>query len=509
MSEELSRSFRFLKENAVPAPSFLSYEVIQVDSRSISASLGALIRDKSGKTRWLDVAARVGSPALEADGQTPGAALTYEDTPAAIRHALWLETDRAYRAAAKRSTRVESGGAARVEDAAVSRYPAVRREIPPAPPEFDASSWMNTAIEVSARFREHPRILASRVDVTVDNVTRYLTNTEGTRLIHGRGFVGVRISAESRASDGEALRLAETFEAADSDGLRNKDELIAAADRIAADLTRLLDAPAAEPFTGPAIFSARAAGAFFHELLGRRLEAGRSKTAAGPPPFAVDGKVLPDFLSVAFDPTRRQAAGVELNGWYEYDDEGVKARRVVAVEHGVVRTLLRARSPLDGPDGSNGHGRKEPGMPVAARQSNLIVDAAGAVPEAKLRDMLIAETRRQHKPYGLFFRGVAGDRGALDAGIVYRVYPDGRPDELIRGVELAAPPAASLLGILAAGDRREALNLHSEGDSGSVPVSVVAPSILVSEIAVTRRPHTGAPPLLPPPPLSSLPGGRR
>jgi hypothetical protein len=122
----------------------------------------------------------------------------------------------------------------------------------------------------------------------------------------------------------------------------------------------------------------------------------------------VGTKVLPDFLSVVFDPTERKVAGVDLNGWYDYDDEGVKARPVLAVDKGVLKTFLMSRSPIQGFDHSNGHGRRQPGLEVVSRQSNLIVHSSNAVSDARLRQMLIEEAKRQNKPYGLYFRDITG-----------------------------------------------------------------------------------------------------
>ncbi len=191
---------------------------------------------------------------------------------------------------------------------------------------------------------------------------------------------------------------------------------------------------------GPAIFSGRAAGVFFHEIFGHRVEGHRQKDETEGQTFtkSVNTKVLPDFLSVIFDPTKRKIDGIDLNGWYDYDDEGVKARPVMAVDKGVLKTFLMSRSPIKGFDHSNGHGRRQPGYEVVSRQSNLIVESTNAVPEAKLRQMLIDEVKRQNKPYGLYFRDITGGftttaRAGLQAFkvipvIVYRVYPDGRPD---------------------------------------------------------------------------------
>ena len=185
--------------------------------------------------------------------------------------------------------------------------------------------------------------------------------------------------------------------------------------------------------------------------------------------------MLPDFLSVIFDPTRHTMAGMDLNGWYDYDDEGVKARPVTAVENGVLKTFLMSRSPIAGFDHSNGHGRRQPGYEVVSRQSNLIVESAKAVSDARLREMLIEEIKRQNKPYGLYFRDITGgftttSRAGLQAFkvipvIVYRVYADGRPDELVRGADIVGTPLASFAKILATGDKPEVFNGYCGAES--------------------------------------------
>jgi predicted Zn-dependent protease len=218
--------------------------------------------------------------------------------------------------------------------------------------------------------------------------------------------------------------------------------------------------------------------------------------------------VLPDFLSVVFDPGLRKWQGVDLNGWYTYDDEGVAGQRVDSVDHGILKAFLMSRSPIKGFDHSNGHGRRQPGREVVSRQSNLLVESARTVPDAKLREMLLAEVQRQKKPYGLFFREVTGGftttaRAGLQAFkvmpvVVYRVYPDGRPDELVRGADIVGTPLASFSKILATSDTPEVFNGYCGAESGTVPVSAISPAILVSEIEIEKKDKSqDKPPLLP------------
>jgi predicted Zn-dependent protease len=314
----------------------------------------------------------------------------------------------------------------------------------------------------------------------------------------------------------------ETFEAVESGGLPEDKALLAAIDRVANDVSALLRAPEAEPFVGPAIFSGRAAGVFFHEIFGHRVEGHRQKDESEGQTFtkSVGTKVLPDFLSVVFDPTRRKAGAVDLNGWYDYDDEGVKARPVTVVDKGVLKTFLMSRSPIRGFDHSNGHGRRQPGLEVVSRQSNLIVESSNAVTEARLRQALIGEIKKQNKPYGLYFRDITGgftttQRTGLQAFkvipvIVYKVYADGRPDQLVRGADIVGTPLASFAKIVATSDKPEVFNGYCGAESGSVPVSAVSPAILVSEIEIEKKAKSqDRPPLLPEPTSMESKGGSK
>ena len=295
------------------------------------------------------------------------------------------------------------------------------------------------------------------------------------------------------------LLTTEGFDADDPAKLPSDAQVLTAVEKAGKNLQALLNAPLADPFVGPAILSGRAAGVFFHEIFGHRIEGHRQKDETEGQTFtkAVNTPVLPEFLSVIFDPTQQRYEGTELNGHYLYDDEGVKARRVPLVENGVLKTFLMSRAPVAGFPNSNGHGRRSAGNEVVSRQSNLFVESTKKVSDADLRKMLIDEVKRQGKPYGLYFDQVTGgytttQRRGLQAFtviplIVYRVYADGRPDELIRGVDIVGTPLSSFAKILATSNRSEVFNGVCGAESGDVPVAAISPALLVSEIEIQRK----------------------
>lgn len=520
LSSELDRNFQALKK-ADPAPYYLAYEVTDVQANSIAASLGAIQGRNDSHARILDVTVRVGSPKLDNyhsvrgdRGQfTSGATISLDDLAGPIRRQAWSETDRAYRAASRRLISITTDQQVRVADQDTSDdFSAEEKSVAVVKaPRFDFSpeEWVPRLRKWSASLGEHFGVLGSNISLSVQHEVKSFVSTEGTRLQHGRNFTRIMIVAQGKAVDGMDLGTMTSFEAADPSRLPKASVIEAAVEQAGKQLSALLNAEAAEPIATPAILSGRAAGVFFHEIFGHRIEGHRQKDESEGQTFTkmVDSKVLPDFLSITFDPTLRQIAGVDLNGWYDYDDEGIPARRVPLIENGVLKTFLMSRSPVKGFAKSNGHGRRQPGAEVVSRQSNLIVESHKAVPEARLREMLIAEVKKANKPYGLYFDQITGGytttgRRGLQAFkviplVVYRVFPDGRPDQLIRGVDIVGTPLASFARILATGDKPEVFNGYCGAESGSVPVSAVSPALLISELEIEKKEKSREqPPLL-------------
>ena len=524
MAQEQNRNFSALKDKAKPAPYFIGYEITDEETRNLMASLGTLVNTSGGHQRLLDVSVRVGSPKLDnyhvenanRGSFTSGRGVALDDNAHSLEMRLWGETDRVYRAAVERLIKLQSSQQVKVaaEDQSddFSSEPPVIHAAAPVKFTCNEPAWSTRLRHLSSRFGKYPEVLTSSVAVTCGAETHYLVTTEGTRLMHGRGHARVFIQARARAADGSDLTTSRYFDAVDEAGLPSDAVLSEAVDSSAADLAALLHAPETEPYSGPAILGGRAAGVFFHEIFGHRVEGERQKDESEGQTFAKSlGKsVLPDFLSVVFDPTLHRFANTDLNGWYDYDNEGVPARKVTVVEKGVLKAFLLSRSPIRGFPHSNSHGRRQPGREVYSRQSNLIVEASHTVSDAQLRQMLIDEVKKRGKPYGLYFQEIQGGntttgRNSLQAFkvmpvMVYRVYADGRKDELVRGANIVGTPLASFAKIAAAGDKPEIFNGYCGAASGTVPVSAISPALLVSDIEVEKKAKSSdRPPLLPPP----------
>jgi predicted Zn-dependent protease len=348
------------------------------------------------------------------------------------------------------------------------------------------------------------------VMLTVQNETDYFASSEGSRVVAPHQQARVVAFAVTRAEDGMDLFRAQTFEAETVEGLPTQAEMEAAIRELGNSLEALRRAPVTEPFDGPAILSGRAAAVFFHEVLGHRLEGQRQRGDEEGQTFTKDvGKeVLPTFLSVADDPTLTTFGNTWLSGSYQYDDEGQKARRVELIQDGVLQTFLMSRLPIASFSASNGHGRAQTGKMPTGRQGNLIVTSTKSVSDAKLRKQLIELAKKQGKQYGLYFEDISSGFAVTQRNspqafqviplVVWRVYVDGRPDELVRGVSIVGTPLAAMKRILATSDKSEVFNGECGAESGTIPVSAVAPAMLVSEMETQRQPQgTARPPILP------------
>jgi TldD protein len=531
LQAELQRGMTQLKAKGNPAPYYLAYEVHDRTEVVVSASYGALVQSSSRRSRILDTDVRVGDYRLDSThairsddfdfSSTMGghaASLPLNDDAAALRTVAWLETDRRYKEAAERLVKIRTQRTLKVaeEDPSddFSHEKPVSHIGQPATIEVDVPAWEQRIRALSARFRGQPEIYDSQVTLQVVSDTRWMLNSEGSLIQAGRNYVRVFLQADTRGEDGMELERFESYDAAAFPSLAGDPEMQKGADTMIADLKALRRAPLADPFIGPAILEGRAAGVFFHEIFGHRVEGHRQKNEEEGQTFAkkIGEPVMPRFVSVYDDPTLSRIAGVDLNGFYRYDDEAVTAQRATLVDQGVLKGFLLSRSPTRGFHESNGHGRRQEGRTVVSRQGNLVVQPSVSVPMEELRKRLREEAKRQGKPYGLLFRDISGGfTNTTRTGpqsfkvlpiLVYRVWADGRPDELVRGADLVGTPLSSLSRILAAGDDYQTFNGYCGAESGFVPVSATSPSLLVQQIEIERRDKgSDKPPVLPAPSL--------
>ncbi|MCX6236029.1 MAG: TldD/PmbA family protein [Bacteroidia bacterium] len=529
LDEEVQREIQTLKKQEIPAY-YICYRVEENTGYSISSSFGTLTYSHENKSCRLTVTIRVGSSQLDNYHPVRGSSqnnfsssieLPSSDEPQAVKQVLWNATNEAYQQAVSGFAKAKANVAVKVEEEDKSpdfTLEEAKNYIePPIKPEdlkFDISSWENRIKKYSAAFLRDSAIFSGSGNCSYQISRKYFVSSEGDKIAQNSTFVRAGFSGTIKAKDGMEMPLYESYFAFKPEDLPTDEMMTKDINDLVINLVKLKTAPVAEPYSGPALLTGRAAGVFFHEIFGHRVEGQRMKNEDDAQTFKkkVDEQVLPAALSVYCDPQIKTYENMELSGSYVYDDQGSKGQRVDVVKDGILKDFLMSRTPINNFPKSNGHGRAMSGMQPAARQSNLIVETSQPKTNEELRAELIKLAKEQNKPYGYLFDDVVG--GFTMTGrfipnafnvtpvLVYKVFTDGKPDEIVRGVDLVGTPLAIFSQIDQAGGKVETFNGYCGAESGSVPVACVAPVVVLKLIETQKKSKSQERPIVLPRPDS-------
>lgn len=523
LKSEMKRTMEGLKSQTNP-PYFLSYAVTETKTVRMTASFGKLKSEESINSRVLDIDIRVGDYILdnthtlrgsrfEFGSGGRGVELPFSENEQAISSIIWAATDKLYKKAVERYGKVLTNKAVKVkEEDSSADFSVQKPEVfieEAATFSLDTNAWREKVKSLSALFLADPKIYTGDVYFQADIITKYFVNSEGTQLQQSEPNVRMFASASTKSDDGMTLPLFSSYFAFAPEGLPQSETVQKDILSMISTLGKLREAPLAETYSGPAILSGPAAGVFFHEIFGHRVEGHRQKDPNSSQTFKsfLQKKILPDFIDVVFDPGMKSLQGHDIVGYYKYDDEGVKAQKVIAVKNGLFQNFLMSRSPIENFAVSNGHGRRQAGLRPVSRQSNLLVNASETVSFDSLKTLLRQECKKQNKDYGLYFVEISGgftftartipNAFNVQPLVVYKIYQDGRPDELVRGVDLIGTPLTTFNNIIAASNAIGIFNGVCGAESGGVPVSASSPDLFVKTIEVQKKQKSQAkPPLL-------------
>lgn len=524
LEKELVREFTQLKKQEIPAY-HISYRVSDMDVTEISGSHGCLEQNRRNNSRVLTTMIRVGSPDLDNFHAIRGSGifsyqgiteLPLDTNEAGITQLLWQTTNSAYQSALEKLGRIKGSNAINAEEE--DKSPDFNLETPEKYIEPIRKISIDQKTEelliakvkkFSAPFYNNVFITNSLVRYSISSNRKYLVSSEGTKIAENRNAIELTIACSGIAKDGMDLPLFKTYFVRDLKSLPSDELVMEVVKGMISKIAEMRKSPVVDSYSGPALLSGSATGVFFHEIFGHRIEASRLKTIDDAQTFKkkVNEQVLHPDLSVIFDPTLSTFKGFALNGSYIYDDEGVKGKRVVVVDKGILKDFLTGRTPISGFAKSNGHGRAMEGFAPVSRQSNFILESQKHYSEKELRELFISELKKRNLEFGYYFKEVTGGfavTGRINPNVfnvtpneVYRVYTDGRPDELVRGINLVGTPLAMFSEIEAVGGDYGLFTGYCGAESGSVPVSSVCPMMFVRKIELQKKaiPAGNTPPI--------------
>lgn len=524
MQEEMGRSLRKLRLEGYEAPYFISYQVKDNAYYRIKGKYGAVLLSEDDRQRRLFVDVRVGdyrfdnSMVGESGGKFPfydASYLPIDNDLSAIRTALWQVTDYVYKEALaqylnKRATYVQkvkedTSPSFSKEDAYTYYGPEIHLI-------FDSKKWEHKIRDISAVYKDYKELIDANVSVTAQKETVYFINSEGTRYITDEVLYSVDAEAQTRAEDGTVLKNYRNLYFRSQGDMPGTEEIKSVIREMVEETLEMRAAETIPPINVPAVLEPEAAGVMFHEAVGHRLEGERQIDDMDGQTFKerVGEKIIPPFLSIIDDPTVKNFDGTDLLGYYPFDDQGVPGKRVLLVEDGILKNFLLSRTPVNGFHKSNGHGRASYGRAPMARMSNLIIKSEKEYTRKELKNLLLKEIKGQNKPFGLIIKRMMGGETNTSSYnfqafkatplVIYKVDPDTGKETPVRGVEIVGTPLVSINKIIATTNDYDVFNGFCGAESGYIPVSAVAPSVLVSEIELQRiSDPKEKPPLLPPP----------
>jgi len=535
LSDELERSMTLQMED-LKKPYFIEYAVDDSVAYQIHAQYGDLISSEENRSRNFYCYTRVGSYQLDNTNYSEGsgffamfgggggdvgrASLPLDDNYLAIRQEIWRASDDNYKNAVETLTKKRAYMKdKKFEDrpADFSKASVVSHEGPPAKMAFDRAEWEKRLATLSGRFLKHPYIQDSQVQLIAGIGNNYIVNSEGTRLRFPDYGVLVLVTASMQAADGMTVSDGQTYFVRDPAKFPSMDKVESDIDALAARVKAISEAPVLERYTGPVWFDGVAAGQVFRELLGEAI-AGRvdpvgtqraSLTGAGSLEKKLDSRILPKSFQVYDNPATPEVDGKALLGHYEFDDEGTRAERVELVTNGKLVDMVRSRVPTKKRSGSNGHGRKTPGMgTISSAIGCLFVEDKDGVPNDELKKQLIDLVKDDDLEYGLHVKSLkttsigssqadmfamfmrmqqhGGQTNIGDPVVFTKVYPDGH-EELVRGCEFGQVKVRDLRRIEAAGNKPQVYNYIGLGFAGATPAtSIISPPLLFEELEVFK-----------------------
>lgn len=524
LEDELARA-REVKMDGLERPYYLRATLNDEDTFQVSASFGALVARGSSRRTSSGVVVRVGDPALDntnfvddewgfgAGGRGP--ATPVEPDYDALRRSLWLQFDEGYKKGlevlAKKRAYLESNQAeSRPPDfsaAATSSLLMPRQTL-----AVDQERWARLVKKASAVFRTHPQIVVGEVAFRAAMGHQLFVSSDPARHRFADPAFEVQITAGAQAADGMELRVRWNASGRRDSDLPGEEALLRAAEAAAQRLEALLKAPrASEDYTGPVLFTGRAASQFFLRTVGDPLSHPRDDLGDARQGRLVDrlGKhIASKVLTARDDPTQQSWKGQALLGYYPIDDDSVRPQPITLIEKGVLKTYYMSRTPTRLVRETNGHCRGGD-----ASVGNLFIEAASPAPRAELKKKLLELAREEDLGYAILveefaepgrFRGGGGggDGSTLSLpppAVAWKIYADGR-QELVRGLMFKPSSLRMLKEIAALGDDPQPLNTYQRGQH----VAVIAPSVLVKTLDLQRLTQDfEKPPLTPRPAMAS------
>ncbi|PIU76233.1 hypothetical protein COS75_00225 [Candidatus Pacearchaeota archaeon CG06_land_8_20_14_3_00_35_12] len=375
--------------------------------------------------------------------------------------------------------------------------------------KFGKKEIIEALEETSDALYKIKKVESAQVTATVQKVNRGLVNLERTldgkknksQIFTSNVAAYVHYFVGMRDKNKQIIQYSERLADFDLEKVLNKKAIWNKCNSFIKDLMKRINCEVQDSGLYPAIFDGSATGILIHEGLAAHLLSAREIMEYHATTFKekVDQRVLPSFISVYNDPSKKG-----MWGSYNFDEEGIKSQRITLIENGVLKDFLHDRSTA-GRMGrkSNGCCRTKMAEEDAKDLSTLedviteprigIIEVKSSKPEKfeSLVERLKGICAKTGVEYGLLVEGGGGDVSPETGE--FRIYPH-KISRIYRNGKIVPVSSASILGnpynmlndIQALGDQNVIAKGFCGSESGWVYTSGIAPYALLSKVEVRR-----------------------
>ena len=515
LKKDARRALR-MRVAGFPRPYFCSFLLRDIEWFNTWSSSGSVYRRRADHTRNVYCDIRVGS--YRYDQTTDGGLSDNDEERESVHHvtlpiddrvydglrlALWRLTEAKFREALADYNHKESNRLSTFDPSGALRSFVTNKRVRSIRYEsaenVDQERWVTFCRNASMWLSELPHVSSSWVEFDASQESRLLVNTEGSVVVQHQRVFSIAATLRKLSKDGSTLEHELVVNAATQAELPTMRDFKKLVLKKHQQLLKLIRAKKIHSFSGPVLLYPGPSGLLFHEAIGHRLEGSRLLSSGEGQTFKgqVGKRILNVDLTIRDNPLLRDYRGMRCIGSYRYDDDGTPARNTVLVQDGILKDFLNTRAAITRRGHiPNGHARSKKFQRPISRMGVTIVEGKKTKTLNELKKLLIAEIKKQNKPFGMIVYETSGgetdttsyDFQAFSGEISYAtlVYPNGK-EVCVRGVNFVGTPLQALNNIIAVGKEQEIDNGYCGAESGFIPITTIAPGVLLSNLELQAK----------------------
>ena len=499
-----------------PKPYYASFLLRDINWFNTWAGSGSVYRKRSDHTRNVLCDIRVGS--YKYDQVMQGGLNDNDDELESYQHvsmpiddkdygglriALWRLTDAKYREAIADYAARKSQSISTVD---VNKKFHSFKKLPPVKSikyvkreHVDEDKWTDFCRRASDWLADLPGLTSAWVEFDITQTTKIFVSTENRTIVQQFQVCSLIATIRKLTKSGANLEQELVMNVGSQSELPSMHQFRKLMKEKYNQLQKSSKAKKINSFSGPVLLYPIPAGVLIHEAVGHRLEGSRLLSSYEGQTFKdkYGDSIVKIPLTVKDNPRLKKFNNQSCIGSFDFDDEGAQASDALLVKDGKLVDFLSTRAQNKKKKFEpNGHARSQKHARAISRMGVTIIDSNSEHSIEELRAMLLDEIKKQDKPCGMIIYETAGGETATtsydfqafagEIAFATLLYPNGK-EVPIRGVNFVGTPLQALNNVIAASDEQELFNSYCGAESGFIPISTIAPALLLRNLELQNK----------------------